>query len=283
MGLDGKVLDWIKSYLANRQQNVWPMVSHLTYVKYRQGVPQGSILGPLLYLIYADDLKNIVKKCGYAFYADDTVLYSIDNNFAKAKRNMVRNLTAINKWCKVNGIYTNTTKTKYMIFGSKHTLAKVEDFNMRVGGPEIERVLSYTYLGITLDPSMTLKKHVNKVINRVTNRVKQLTSTFLTNKAVLLVYKNMILLVMEHGYIFLSAATKANRDKLQTLQNKALHIIHNVDKYHNSEILQKESNLMRLKHRREIHLHNFMFTLKDDLRMKKAGGRLGVKLDQARK
>ena len=258
------------------------MVSHLTYVKYRQGIPQGSILGPLLYLIYADDLKNIVKKCGYAFYADDTVLYSIDNNFAKAKRNMVRNLTAINEWCKVNGIYTNT-KTKYMIFGSKHTLAKVEDFNMRVGGPEIERVLSYTYLGITLDPSMTLKIHVNKVINRVTNRVKQLTSTFLTNKAALLVYKNMILPVMEHGYIFLSAATKANKNKLQTLQNKALHIIHNVDKYHNSEILQKESNLMRLKHRREIHLHNFMFTLKDDLRMKKAGGRLGVKLDQARK
>ena len=130
---------------------------------------------------------------------------------------------------------------------------------------------------------MTLKKHVNKVINRVTNRVKQLTSTFLTNKAALLVYKNMILLVMEHGYIFLSAATKANRDKLQTLQNKALHIIHNVDKYHNSEILQKESNLMRLKHRREIHLHNFMFTLKDDLRMKKAGGRLGVKTRSSKK
>ena len=198
---------------------------------------------------------------------------------------MVRNLTAINKWCKVNAIYTNTTKNNYMIFGSKHTLAKVENFNMRVGGPEIERVLSYTHLGITLDPSMTLKKHVNKVIDRVTNRVRQLKRmcTFLTNKAGLLVYKNMILPVMEHGYIFLSAATKATRDKQQTLRNKALHIIHNVDKYHNSEILQKESNLMRLKHRREIHLHNFMFTLKDDLRMKKAGGRLGVKLDQARK
>ena len=104
----------------------------------KQGVPQGSILGPLLYLVYANDITKIFKKCGFSFYADDTVLYSINKKFTETKRNMQRNLNGLSKWCFHNGIYMNVNKTKYMVFGSKHTLSKVKDFVLKVNNEPIK-------------------------------------------------------------------------------------------------------------------------------------------------
>ena len=83
--------------------------------------------------------------------------------------------------------------------------------------------------------------------------------TFLTNKAAMLVNKNMILPIVEYGDIFLSATTKVNRDKLQVLQNKALCVIHKVDRCCSSDMVHQDSQLLKLKYRREIHLVNFMF------------------------
>ena len=285
LGLNSHIPKWLKSYLANRQQRVMANGVTSNILDIRQGVPQGSILGPLLYLIYADDLKEVIKKCGFAFYADDTVLYLVHANFVRAKSNMKRNLCAINRWCRKNGIYMNTNKTKFMIFGSKHTLAKVKDFKLVIEGQEIERVLSYTYLGITLDPSLTFDKHVSKLVIRVTNRVRQLKSmhTFLTSRAALLVYKNMILPIVEYGDFFLSATTKCNRDKLQVLQNKALRVIHKVDRCYSSDTVHLDSRLLKLKYRREIHLVNFMFGIREDLKAREPERRYGIRTRSSNK
>ena len=172
--LDKLFLDWIKDYLTHRQQTVVANnhTSQIMYIK--QGVPQGSILGPLLYLIYANDLEKIIKKCGFSFYADDTVLYSLSGNFVTAKRNMQKNLNNIGRWCLRNGIYMNTSKTKYMIFGSKHTLSKIKTCTLQVNSNPIDRAESYNYLGMTLDPSLTFDKHVTRIIGRVSGKIKQL-------------------------------------------------------------------------------------------------------------
>ena len=122
----------------------------------------------------------------------------------------------------------NVNKTKYMVFGSKHALARAGTNTLLVNGKPLDRVYSYCYLGVTLDPSLTFDKHVSKTIGRVSGKLKQLQKMryFLNTKASTLVYKNMILPILEYGDIFLSAATKLNRQQLQTLQNRALRIIH---------------------------------------------------------
>ena len=117
--LDLNFVKLIHDYLSHRKQRVIANNCKSDVLDIRQAVPQGSILGPLL---YADDIHRVIKKYGFSFYADDTVLYSARTNFDVAKRIMQENLNYSNTWCNENGIYTNVNKTKYMVFGSKYTL-----------------------------------------------------------------------------------------------------------------------------------------------------------------
>ena len=256
LGFDESAVCWIKDYLRDRQQKVVANnhTSRLLIVK--QGVPQGSILGPLLYLIYANDIHQIFKKCGFVFYADDTVLYSTYTTFELARKNMQKNLNALTKWCSTNGIYMNVDKTKCMVFGNKYTLTKVKKFELKVNGKPIKQVASYNYLGILLDPGLTFERHVNQIVSKVSNKVSQLRRMrkFLNVDAAVLVYKNMILPILEYGDVFLTAASKDNRDKLQILQNKALRVALQVDKYYDTDLLHTEAKLSKLKQRRKFHL-----------------------------
>ena len=83
-----------------------------------QGIPQGSVLGPVFYILYANDISNVIKHCKIALYADDTVLYTANPNFETSMVNMHRDVNALVTWCNVNGIRMNTNKTKLMCFGS---------------------------------------------------------------------------------------------------------------------------------------------------------------------
>ena len=107
--------------------------------------------------------------------------------------------------------------------------------------------------------------------------------TFLTNKAAMLVNKNMILPIVEYGDIFLSATTKVNRDKLQVLQNKALRVIHKVDRCYSSDMVHQDSQLLKLKYRREIHLVNFMFGIREDLKAREPKRRYGIRTRSSNK
>ena len=157
----------------------------------------------------------------------------------------------------------NVDKTKYMVFGSKCMLTKIRDFDLKVNGQPLERVTSYHYLGVTLDPSLTFDKHITKLIGKVSDKVMQLKRMrmFLSSEAAVLVYKNMILPMIEYGDIFLTAASKENRGKLQVLQNKAPRAALQVDKYYDTADLHSEVGLSKLKTRREQHLLTNFYVL----------------------
>ena len=288
-GLDQMTLQWVASYLKQRKQKVLAnnMCSEQAIIK--QGVPQGSILGPLLYLLYANDLASVIKNCGFSFYADDTVLYSHNANFNIAKRNMNRNLRALNDWFTQNCIAMNVTKTKYMLFGSRMSLAKIKPFALKIDNQAIERVYKYTYLGVILDPILNYDKQISATVARVSGKVKQLRRVreFLNTQAALLVYKNMILPILEYADIFVTAASKENRDKLQVLQNRALRTVFQVDRYHSTELLHDEAKLLRLRYRRETHILQFMYTKSKDTNFCKKStrrrSRIGVKTRSQKK
>ena len=135
-----------------------------------------------------------------------------------------------------------------------------------------------------MDPALTFDKHINQIIGRVADKIKQLRRmrSFLNTTAATLVYKNMVLPILEYGDIFLTAATKENRDKMQTLQNKALRIALQVDKYCDTDLLHAEANLSRLKGRRQ-HLLLHMFTLREDRSVRKIKQGRGVKTRSSNK
>ena len=87
-----------------------------------QGVPQGSVLGPLFYIVYANDLARVLKNCKVALYADDTVIYTANKSFDRSVANLQADIDALACWCSDNGISANTDKTKVMVFGSSNSL-----------------------------------------------------------------------------------------------------------------------------------------------------------------
>ena len=128
MNLDINSVAWLNSYLSNRQQRVLANNTISDSLPITQGIPQGSIIGPLLYIIYANDIKH----SQVAFYADDTVIYSKCKSLKKARRLMRLDLKSLECWCDRNGIFINTQKTNYMVFGSKLRLAKPDVFNIKL-------------------------------------------------------------------------------------------------------------------------------------------------------
>ena len=132
LNLDDSVISWVDSYLSNRQQRVLANETFFPFLPVSQGVPQGSVLGPLFYIIYANDISRIVKNCGIALYADDTVLYTVNKNFHTSITLMQDDIDALSVWCENNGIRANTDKTKVMVFRSKCNLKKIPDFDIHV-------------------------------------------------------------------------------------------------------------------------------------------------------
>ena len=261
LDVDKTVLEWVGNYLKNRKQRVYANSTYSSCQSIKQGVPQGSVLGPLFYIIYANDLTKIIKNCEIAMYADDTVLYISNNNYNVAVKGMQEDMDSLSAWCSANNIMANTDKTKILTFGSTKTLEKLPPIEIKLGGTPLQAVSSYKYLGITLDSQLNYNLHVSKIIGLVSGKLKQFRRmrSFLSTKAALMVYKGTILPLLEYGDIFLTGTSVVNRKRLQTLQNRGLRCALNKGMKVSSDELHLESNLLKLKYRREQHLLNYMY------------------------
>ena len=141
-------MDWFVSYLKGRRQRVLANNVYSSYQTITQGVQQGSVLGPLVYILYANDVVNVVKNCNIASYADDTVLYTASDNFDISVSKIRCDISAMSGWCLKNGISMNTDKTKLMLFvNSKKKIAKLTEISIQVDNVPLHTVTNYKYPG----------------------------------------------------------------------------------------------------------------------------------------
>ena len=285
MGLSDLVLDWVESYLSNRKQRVYANDTYSDFQDVTQGVPQGSVLGPLFYIVYANDIAQTIKHCKLVMYADDTVLYTSHINFDVSVTHLQDDIDSLADWCVANGIKANTDKTKVMVFGSKCSLAKTPPFEVKFGDVTLQKVSSYRYLGLNLDAQLSYNLHVGGVIRSVSGKLKQFQRmrSFLNTKAAITVYKGTILPILEYGDIFFSATSIENRRRLQVLQNRGLRCALSKDAGSNSAELHSEANLLKLSHRRDQHTLNFMYDSVQLAANLKVSSKLSVKTRSSNK
>ena len=166
-GIRGNPLKLISSYLENRQQFVEFRNTKSKRLQISTGVTQGSILGPLLFLIYINDFPSASSYFNFIMYADDTTLYS--NIDSPNQNNMIRltetkinaELAKIDEWLKINKLSLNLKKSKYMVF--KKTSTTNINLTLTIDKVVIDRVDYFNFLGLTIDSQMTWKKHTDYI------------------------------------------------------------------------------------------------------------------------
>jgi len=163
-------LSLFHSYLSQRQQCVKLGTSFSTPLTIKSGVPQGSILGPLLFLIYINDIGLLLNQSDIDLYADDTTLYATGANPSEIQTNLQNDIYSIQKWCTLNNMMINPNKSKCMLIGSKQKIKNI-NLNLKIDNNAIENVTSHTILGLYIDKHLQWKVHIDKTCSKISSKI----------------------------------------------------------------------------------------------------------------
>ena len=162
--------NWLQSYLSNRYQYVSINGYNSTHVLMEYGVPQGSILGPLLFLIYVNDLHLAIKYSSVIHYADDTKLIASNKSAKILTRNLNYDLKILSKWMRTNKISLNTKKTELIIFRSKQKVIKY-DIKIKLNGKRLIPTNCIKYLGLYIDCHLDWSNHIKILSTKLSRAV----------------------------------------------------------------------------------------------------------------
>ena len=228
-GIRGLSLNWINSYLSNRTQftNYDSVRSEIKGIKC--GVPQGSILGPTLFILYINDIRNVSDVLQFILFADDTNVFYTNDDLNTIENTMNNELKKLNTWFNVNKLSLNVSKTKYMIFHSCNKKVN-KQIDIRLNETLIERVEVTKFLGILIDECLTWKKHINNIDGKIAKNIGVMykLSSLVNEKVLNLMYCTVILPYLTYCNIIWGNTYKSNLKKLETLQKKAIRIMGNI-------------------------------------------------------
>ena len=172
-GIHDTALLLLKCYLNNRKQYVEFEDTKSDILPITVGVPQGSILGPLLFIIYINDFSQASSIFNFILYADDTTLFSNLKSFGnkiQTKEYLINaELSNVIEWLNINKLSLNKSKSKYMIF---HVPNKdIQYLTLKIDNVIIEKVDEFSFLGLTVDTNLNWKRHSEKICNKCTKMI----------------------------------------------------------------------------------------------------------------
>lgn len=259
-GIQGTELNWFKTYLTDRYQITTYDKSNSTAIENNLGVPQGSILGPDLFNLYINDLPDVITSSSIAIFADDTLIWSVNKDLATAINNLNADLEEVSMWLKSNKMMLNINKTKAMIITKKNK--NVFHPDVTIDGNSIEIVDSFKYLGFIIDHNLNWKENTEFVVKKVTKKINFLNriKRKLPFNLRVSLYHSIIAPHFEYCSSVLFLINISDMKVLQRLQNRAMRVILNCDKYTRINDMLQTLQWHSVKQR--IHFNTLLFIFK---------------------
>ncbi len=264
-GIKGSLLEWIKNYLSERKQRVCLNGQFSEWGTITAGVPQGSVLGPLLFLIFINDLTDVVRHTQLRLFADDTCLFITVDNRDTDSELINSDLSAIHAWSDQWLVAFSAPKTKSLLISNKSDRQNFPSvvFNNVI----VNEVQTHKHLGMTLSYNLKWTSHINEIYDKAMKRLNVIRhfKFKLSRRNLERFYLSFVLPIIEYGDIVWSGASDHDLEKLDKIHIRAMRITSGATERSNINSLYEELGWRTLSERRQIHKMKWFYKIINNL------------------
>ena len=264
-GVGGRLLAWFADYLTERVQRVVINGQFSDWGTIKAGVPQGSVQGPLLFLLFIDDLVETVGHCKIRLFADDTCLFIEVDNREDAANAINEDLAEINNWSKKWLVTFSAPKTKSLIISNKRDVDQSPP--VFLDGHRIEEVKYHTYLGLKFSSNLRWNRHINDIALKAEQRLSamQPLKHKLDRGSLETMYKSFVLPVMEYAVAVWGGSYDSDILKLERIHIKGMRLVTGATAKSNIANLYRETAWPSFMDRRDKTMLTVLFKIKNQL------------------
>ena len=264
-GIRGRALEWFRDYLTNRLQFVHINDSNSSTQNITCGVPQGSLLGPLLFIIYINDLPKSSTLLSFLLFADDSSLFLTHQNPITLLDMLNAELNYVNDWIRTNKLSLNLNKTSFMVFSNTITQLPGQ---ISINGVNLQQTNSTKFLGLFIDCKLSWQEQTNylcKLLSRNLGVIQKLKHFFPTH-ILRTLYSTLLLPYLHYSILAWGNCSKTRMESIFRIQKRAIRTINCTDYLAPTSPLFKRNNLLKVFDIYSYSLGIFMYQLtKDEL------------------
>lgn len=260
LGFHRDAIAWVVGYLTERKQKVKTSSDESGWEYIQNGVPQGSVIGPLLFSIMVHDISQATENCNYHMYADDTQAYkrSTLNDINETIELVNNDLEKISDFSSRTCLRINETKSYYIILGSTHQIQELRDQRLddiKINGKAIKRETCVKNLGIEFDEHLTWESQISKQVKNAYFKLKQLYrfKNFLSEKCKARLIETFVLSQLNYGNTVTQNITKEQLNRLQLVQNACYRFIYSVRKFDHISPYINNAKCLNMENRTKYH------------------------------
>ena len=244
-GIRGNAYHLLKSFLTDRQQCTLVNGCKSSYKRVQCGVPQGSTLGPLLFIIYINDFYKC-SEFNLNLFADDAYLSLYNSSPESLEHKTNQQLTNVKNWLQVNKLTLNTSKSTYIVFSKAKSKYQ---FQVKIGEEILEQAESVKYLGIVIDKTLCWKPHINKVGNKISSSCWAMSKirNLMTEDVLKQIYYSIVYPHLQYCVSCWGGVPPTTLNRINVLQRRAIRTICKVSRDENTSELFHKLNLLKMK------------------------------------
>ncbi len=266
-GVRGLAFEWFRNYLSNRMQFVSFSGHNSSHSNISCGVPQGSILGPLLFIIYINDLIHISNFSNMVLYADDTNILFSHPNLNQLIYHANNELDNISTWFKANKLSLNTDKSNYMIFKNRFDNRRYDDLDIVINGNRISRVGKTKFLGVIVDDCLTWNQHTANVANLVSkySGILYRLKMFLHADILFSLYKTLVLPHIMYCNLIWADKNNSNLVTIHRKQKRIIRLCTNANYLDHTPPLFASLDTLNIYDLHKLSVGLFMYKFKNNM------------------